>query len=40
MDQTTSSIVNNPRIAYVQSNWHRDIVDQARLAFIADFGAF
>jgi len=33
MDQT---INNQKRIAYVQATWHRDIVDQARLAFIAE----
>jgi 6,7-dimethyl-8-ribityllumazine synthase len=39
MDQTTNKIVynqleNGKRIAYIQANWHRDIVDQARQAFI------
>lgn len=26
--------MNHPRIAFVQSCWHRDIVDQARTAFL------
>ena len=27
-----------PRIAYVQSSWHRDIVDQAHTGFISELG--
>ena len=35
MDQTIKPI-SNKRIAYIQANWHRDIVDQARLSFIKE----
>ena len=28
-----------PRIAFVQATWHKDIVDQARLAFIDELAA-
>ena len=28
-----------PRIAFVQATWHKDIVDQARLAFIEELAA-
>ena len=27
-----------PRIAYIQSSWHRDIVDQAHTGFISELG--
>jgi 6,7-dimethyl-8-ribityllumazine synthase len=27
-----------PRIAYIQSSWHRDIVDQAHTGFVAELG--
>ena len=40
MDQTISKL-SIKRIAYIQANWHRDIVDQARQSFIktcADHG--
>ena len=33
MDQTIKPL-SNKRIAYIQANWHRDIVDQARQTFI------
>jgi len=32
---TTSAVQTNPRIAFIQSGWHREIVDQCRLSFIA-----
>jgi len=35
MDQTINTI-SNKRIAYVQANWHRQIVEQARLSFIGE----
>ena len=39
MDQTTKKITyklldNGKRIAFIQANWHREIVDQARESFI------
>ena len=33
MDQTINTL-SKKRIAYVQANWHRDIVNQARISFI------
>jgi 6,7-dimethyl-8-ribityllumazine synthase len=30
------SIASTGRIAFIQAGWHRDIVDQARLAFLAE----
>jgi len=33
MDQTINTN-SNKRIAYIQANWHRDIVNQAYLAFV------
>lgn len=33
---TTSAVQENSRIAFVQSGWHRDIVDQCRLSFISE----
>ena len=35
MDQTIKPL-SNKRIAYIQANWHRDIVDQARQSFIRE----
>ena len=35
MDQTINTM-SNKRIAYVQANWHREIVEQARLSFIKE----
>lgn len=36
MDQRTQ--IPLPRIAFVQSLWHRDIVDQCRAGFLAEIG--
>jgi 6,7-dimethyl-8-ribityllumazine synthase len=39
--QHTSVIRSNPpedrRVAFVQSSWHKDIVDQCRLVFVSEF---
>ena len=35
MDQTITTL-SNKRIAYIQANWHREIVDQARQSFITE----
>lgn len=35
MDQTINTM-QNKRIAYVQANWHSDIVNQARQAFVEE----
>ncbi|QEI04845.1 6,7-dimethyl-8-ribityllumazine synthase [Pigmentiphaga aceris] len=32
----TTSQASAPRIAYIQSSWHRDIVDQAHTGFVAE----
>jgi 6,7-dimethyl-8-ribityllumazine synthase len=34
------SSVTAGRIAFVQSCWHKDIVDQCRIAFVAELGRF
>ncbi len=34
-----SDIVSRPRVAFIQSCWHRDIVDQLRDSFQAEFSA-
>ena len=36
MDQSTQAIPKSPRVAFVQARWHADIVDQSRLAFLAE----
>ena len=35
---TPSDSSKNYRIAFVQSNWHSDIIDQAKIAFLAEVG--
>lgn len=37
--QPSSKAPAAPRIAFVQSSWHKDIVDQARVAFVAQVAA-
>ena len=34
-----SSLATVPRVAFIQSCWHRDIVDQCRTAFVAELAA-
>lgn len=36
MVQTTTAISSSPRIAFIQSGWHTDIVSQGRDAFLAE----
>ena len=49
MDQTNKNLVqtetyclleNGKRIAFIQANWHSEIVDQARLSFISEVEKF
>lgn len=34
----TGTAVSEGRVAFIQSCWHKDIVDQCRLAFVAEMG--
>ena len=36
MNQTNTQSSNTQRVAFVQSCWHRDIVDEARKAFLSE----
>lgn len=38
METSTPTIAPSPTIAFVQSCWHRDIVDQAQHGFVAEVG--
>ena len=36
MDQSTQTTPKSPRVAFIQARWHADIVDQSRIAFLAE----